>query len=121
MKGVVVVILHDNDIKPLSKQLAIRVIWFHYCDDDDDDERINVESASKTFTDDMPFFVPYKYLHTIAPTHNANLIVFFVVFSPLSLHFVLSEFQIAGTSTEFVNKVLEKAKSGIPSGGLYDI
>lgn len=30
-------------------------------------------------------------------------------------------FQIAGTSTEFVNKVLEKVKSGVPNGGLYEI
>lgn len=34
---------------------------------------------------------------------------------------IILEFQIAGTSTDFVNKVLEKVKSGIPNGGLYEI
>lgn len=32
-----------------------------------------------------------------------------------------TELQIAGTSTEFVNKVLEKVKCGIPSGGLNEL
>lgn len=37
-------------------------------------------------------------------------------------YFVYStELQIAGTSTEFVNKVLEKVKCGIPSGGLNEL
>lgn len=32
-----------------------------------------------------------------------------------------AELSIAGTSTEFVNRILEKVKAGIPSGGLEEI
>lgn len=33
----------------------------------------------------------------------------------------ITEFQIAGTSTDFVNKVLEKVKAGQNNGGLNEI
>lgn len=34
---------------------------------------------------------------------------------------VRAELSIAGTSTDFVNRILEKVKSGIPNGGLEEI
>lgn len=34
--------------------------------------------------------------------------------------FFISEVKIAGHSSEFVNRVLEKVKVGVPDGGLND-
>lgn len=31
-----------------------------------------------------------------------------------------AEFKVAGQSTEFVNKILDKVKAGVPNGGLEE-
>lgn len=57
------------------------------------------------------------------------LFFFFLLCIFFPIHFAMGrkkiiqtiEFQIAGTSTEFVNKVLEKVKCGIANGGLFEI
>lgn len=52
--------------------------------------------------------------------HSNTFLFFPLCFFFLFIYQTL-EIQIAGTSTEFVNKVLEKVKSGIPNGGLHEI
>lgn len=49
--------------------------------------------------------------HCVKQSLANQLIFFFLIFV---------EIKIAGSSTEFVNKILDKVKSGVPQGGLQE-
>ncbi|XP_055296619.1 protein CREBRF homolog isoform X2 [Sitodiplosis mosellana] len=64
--------------------------------------------------EDIKKILALKYSHLSENTDEMNAQIDNSVATATKL-------QIAGTSTEFVNKVLEKVKCGIPNGGLYEI
>lgn len=53
-------------------------------------------------------------------TSKTSLVIFFL-HPKFILSFGFAEVRIATHSTDFVNKVLDKVKSGVPDGGIDDL
>lgn len=60
-------------------------------------------------------FFTIKFTSIFIPSTTGNIL------TPKYCPSSFAELKIAGTSTDFVNKVLEKIKGGNPNGGLEDI